>query len=67
MLIHSLRLNVQMCFKGFESLKFLKLNLLISISLQPEAEFKKFEPRLKSPKTRFKLSAGLNLETFDTI
>ena len=28
---------------------------------------KEFEPRLKSAKTRFKLSAGLNLETFDTI
>ena len=32
-----------------------------------EAEFKEFEPRLSSAKTRFKLSAGLNLETFDTI
>ena len=30
-------------------------------------EFKEFEPRLKSAKIRFKLSAGLNLETFDTI
>ena len=29
-------------------------------------EFKEFEPRFKSAKTRFKLSAGLNLETFDT-
>ena len=34
---------------------------------QPEMEFKEFEPRFKSAKTRFKLSAGLNLETFDTI
>jgi len=34
---------------------------------KPEAEFKEFEPRLKSAKTRFKLSASLNLETFDTI
>ena len=33
----------------------------------PEMEFKEFEPRFKSAKTRFKLSAGLNLETFDTI
>ena len=32
-----------------------------------EAEFKEFEPRLKSTKTRFKLSPGLNLVTFDTI
>jgi len=34
---------------------------------QPEMEFKEFEPRFKSAKTRFKLSAGLNLELFDTI
>ena len=34
---------------------------------QPEMEFKEFKPRFKSAKTRFKLSAGLNLETFDTI
>ena len=32
-----------------------------------EMEFKEFEPRFKSAKTRFKLSAGLNLETFETI
>ena len=30
-------------------------------------EFKEFEPRFKSAKTRFKLSTGLNLETLDTI
>ena len=30
-------------------------------------EFKEFEPQFKSAKTRFKLRAGLNLETFDTI
>ena len=30
-------------------------------------EFKEFEPRFKPAKTRFKLSAGLNLKTFDTI
>jgi len=30
-------------------------------------EFKEFELRFKSAKTRFKLSAGLNLDTFDTI
>ena len=28
---------------------------------RPEMEFKEFEPRFKSAKTRFKLSAGLNL------
>ena len=32
-----------------------------------EMEFKEFEPRFKSAKTGFKLSAGLNLETFDAI
>ena len=36
-------------------------------STGPEMEFKEFEPPFKSAKTRFKLSAGLNLETFDTI
>jgi len=35
--------------------------------LRTEMEFKEFEPRFKSAKTRFKSSAGLNLETFDTI
>ena len=32
-----------------------------------EMEFKEFEPRFKSAKTRFKFSTGFNLETFDTI
>ena len=32
-----------------------------------ESEFNEFEPRLKSPKNRFQLSAGLNLEKFNTI
>ena len=39
----------------------------ITANNMPEAEFKEFEPRLKSAKTRFKLSAGLSLEIFDTI
>ena len=30
-------------------------------------EFKEFEPRFKSAKTRFKLSTGLNIETFNII
>ena len=34
---------------------------------EPQMEFKEFEPRFKSAKTWFKLSPGLNLETFDTI
>ena len=37
------------------------------IQLQTEMGFKEFEPRFKSAKTRFKLNASLNLETFDTI
>ena len=37
------------------------------IKVLSEMELKEFEPRFKSAKTRFKLSAGLNLETFDTI
>ena len=37
------------------------------ISYLDEIEFKELEPRFKSSKTRFKLSAGLNLEEFDTI
>ena len=40
---------------------------VISGLIKPEMEFKEFEPRFKSAKTRFKLSAGLNLKTFDTI
>ena len=39
-------------------------NMYLSIT---KMEFKEFEPRFKFAKTRFKLSAGLNLETFDTI
>ncbi len=35
--------------------------------MQPEMEFKKFERWFKSTKTRFKFSAGLNLEKFDKI
>ena len=31
------------------------------------SEFNEFEPRLKSTKNRFQLSAGLNLETLNTI
>ena len=30
-----------------------------------EMEFKEFEPRFESAKTRFKLNTGLNLVTFD--
>ena len=41
--------------------------LVLRSGMTTESEFNEFEPRLKSAKTRFELSAGLNLETFDTI
>ena len=31
------------------------------------SKFDEFKPRLKSPKNRFQLNAGLNLEKFNTI
>ena len=34
---------------------------------KPVSEFNEFKSRLKSPKTRFQLSADLNLEKFYTI
>ena len=37
------------------------------LKLKPEMEFKEFEPRFKSAKTRFKFSAGLHIEKFHTI
>ena len=51
---------------------FVNSNILIRIlscnfTLTSVAEFKEFEPRFKSAKTRFKVSAGLDLETFVTI
>ena len=33
---------------------------------QTVSEFNEFKPRLKSPRNRFQLSAGLNLEKFNT-
>ena len=33
----------------------------------PVSEFNEFKPRLKSHQNRFELSAGLNLEKFNTI
>ena len=41
--------------------------MLLEKLVLPEMEFKEFELRFKSAKPRIKLSAGLNLETFDTI
>ena len=34
---------------------------------EPVSEFNEFKHRLKSPKNRFPLSAGLNLEKLNTI
>ena len=45
---------------------FLYISPIAGQTAGPEMEFKEFEPRFKSAKTRFKFSAGLNLETFDT-
>ena len=39
----------------------------VPIKPSSEMEFIEFDPRFKSAKTRFELSAGLNLETLDTI
>ena len=35
--------------------------------IQSESEFNEFNPRLKSPKNRFQLSAGFNFEKYNTI
>ena len=35
--------------------------------IESEAEFNEFKPRLKSPKNRIQLSAGLYIEKFNTI
>ena len=37
------------------------------VFMRTMSEFNEFEPRLKSAKNRFKLSATLNLEKFNTI
>ena len=50
-------------YKEGRSLRGCHQNFKVS---RTEAEFKEFKSGLKSAKTRFKLSAGLNLETFDT-
>ena len=38
-----------------------------NVNKHPEAKFNEFKPRLKSPKNRFQLSAGLYFEKFITI
>ena len=54
-----------MCVNSVDnSLNYNEGNLEI---LSTVSEFNEFKPRLKSPKNRFQLSAGLNLEKFHTI
>ena len=55
-----LRLFSACSFCFYVSLSFTKL-------LIPMTEFNEFEPRLKSTKNQFQLSAGLNLEKLNTI
>ena len=54
-----------MCVNSVDnSLNYNEGNLEISSTV---SEFNEFKPRLKSPKNRFQLSAGLNLEKLNTI
>ena len=39
----------------------------MQLTVRSESEFNEFKPRLKAVKNRFQLSAGLNLEKFDTV
>ena len=56
--------NFRCCFSIKANSTFLAARTEETLS---EMEIKEFEPRFKSAKTRFKFSAGLILETFDTI
>ena len=40
---------------------------MLSLSINSESKFNEFEPCLKSAKKRFQLSAGLHLETLNTL
>ena len=55
---NELKSLLSLCFKPPKS--WFKLNKTVS-------EFNEFKSRLKYPKNRFQLSAGLNLEKFNTI
>ena len=52
--------------KGWPGFKRLVMHLKVSKLGLTVSEFDEFKPRLKSPKNRFQLSAGLNLEKFNT-
>ena len=43
------------------------IRIFFVFSCSPESEFNEFEPRLKSAKNQFRLSAGINLETLNKI
>ena len=45
---------------------YLVFTVAIILSIVPVSKFNEFEPRLKSAKNQFQLSAGLNFETFNT-
>ena len=67
--ISGCRLQVSGCKEIWMFLSVVQVSfyLVCFKTLDPESEFNEFEPRLKSAKSRFQLSAGLNLETLNTI
>ena len=46
---------------------FYNLKIISIFNLYPVSEFNKFKLRLKSPENLFQLSAGLNIEKFNTL
>ena len=65
--VHGSRPNVEKYIFTILSLFIIFVHKEKMLFMCSEMEFKEFEPRFKSAKTWFKLSAGLNLETFHTI
>ena len=51
---------------SFSSILFAHLNTSVFVFFS-RSLFNEFEPRLKSPENRFQLSAGLKVETLNTI
>ena len=55
-------------FKNYNAISAIFTSRALCPSLKkPVSEFNEIEQRLKSPKNRFQLSAGLNLEKLNTI
>ena len=56
---------------GYTAIALTKLDILDKENIQfynkSETEFNEFEPRIKSSKSQFQLSAGLNRKTLNTI